>query len=101
MRDIPLFTATNGMATLILHEIPFRGDAFVWIRTVYGSLEGLLKECEGFCRAAGADRVYFSGEIDLSAYSVYLKSVFSLSCSILKCSSKLLLQEQHQRMVLR
>ncbi len=76
MRDIPLFTATNGMATLILHEIPFRGDAFVWIRTVYGSVEGLIKECEGFCKAAGADRVYFSGEPDLSAYPVYARLIY-------------------------
>jgi len=76
MRDIPLFTATNGMATLILHEIPFRGDAFVWIRTVYGSLDGLLKACIGFCRAAGADRVYFSGETDLSAYPNYARLIY-------------------------
>ncbi len=76
MRDIPLFTATNGMATLILHEIPFRGDAFVWIRAVYGSLEGIMKECEGFCKAAGAERVYFSGEIDLSSYPVYARLIY-------------------------
>ncbi len=76
MRDIPLFTATNGMATLILHEIPFRGDAFVWIRTVYGSTEGLMRECKDFCKAAGADRVYFSGEVDLSSYPVYARLIY-------------------------
>ena len=75
MRDIPLFTATNGMATLILHEIPFRGDAFVWVRTVFTATEDLMKECEGFCKAAGAERVYFSGESDFSGYPVYARLI--------------------------
>ncbi len=76
MRDIPLFTAANGMATLILHEIPFRGDAFVWIRTLYGSIEGLIKECQSFCSMAGAERVYFSGDMDLSAFPLYARLIY-------------------------
>ena len=76
MRDIPLFTVTDGMATLILHEIPFRQEAFVWIRTVFGSVEGLVKECTGFCKAAGAERVYFSGDMDLSAFSVHARLIY-------------------------
>ncbi len=76
MRDIPLFTATDGMATLILHEIPFRKEAFVWIRTVYGSLEGLMKECAGFCRAAGAEKVYFAGEIDFGDYPIHARLIY-------------------------
>ena len=55
MRDIPLFTVTDGMATLILHEIPFRKEAYVWVRSLFGSLDGLMQECAGFCRAAGAE----------------------------------------------
>lgn len=76
MRDIPLFTVTDGMATLILHEIPFRKEAFVWIRTVFGSVEGLVKECAGFCRAAGAERVYFSGEMNPEAYPVHARLIY-------------------------
>ena len=76
MRDIPLFTVTDGMATLILHEIPFRREAFVWIRTVFGSVEGLVKECAGFCKAAGADRVYFSGDMDLSTFPVHARLIY-------------------------
>ena len=76
MRDIPLFTVTDGMATLILHEIPFRQEAYVWIRTVFGSVEGLVKECTGFCRSAGADRIYFSGDMDLSAFPVHARLIY-------------------------
>ena len=76
MKDIPLFTVTDGMASLILHEIPFRKEAYVWIRTVYGRIGGLMEECAGFCRAAGAEKVYFSGNADLSAYPVYAKLIY-------------------------
>lgn len=76
MRDIPLFTVTDGMATLILHEIPFRKEAFVWIRTVFGSVEGLVRECTGFCRAAGAESVYFSGEMDLKNYPIHARLIY-------------------------
>ncbi len=76
MRDIPLFTVTDGMASLILHEIPFRGEAYVWIRTVYGRIGGLMEECAGFCRAAGAEKIYFSGNADLSAYPVHAKLIY-------------------------
>ncbi|MBR6825288.1 MAG: hypothetical protein IKM59_01945 [Oscillospiraceae bacterium] len=76
MRDIPLFTATDGIATLILHEIPFRQEGYVWIRTVYGRLEGLMKECAGFCRAAGAQKVYFSGEGDFRDFPVYARLIY-------------------------
>jgi hypothetical protein len=76
MRDIPLFTATDGMATLIFREIPYRKEAYVWIRTVYGSLEGLMTECVGFCRAAGAERVYFSGNADFTGYPIYARLIY-------------------------
>ena len=76
MRDIPLFTVTDGMATLILHEIPFRREAFIWIRTVFGSVEGLVKECTGFCKAAGAEQVYFSGDMDLSRFPIHARLIY-------------------------
>lgn len=71
MRDIPIFTAANGIASLILREIPLRAEAYVWIRSVFGATQELLRECEDFCRAAGAERVYFGGNAELSAYPVY------------------------------
>ena len=76
MRDIPLFTVTDGMATLILHEIPFRGEAYVWVRSLFGSLDGLMQECAGFCRAAGAEKVYFSGEMDFGTHPVHARLIY-------------------------
>ena len=67
MTDIPVFTAADGIATLILHEIPARKEGYILVRAVFGSLAGLLRECADFCRGAGAERVYAGGEADFSA----------------------------------
>ena len=64
MTDIPVFTAADGIATLILHEIPARKEGYILVRAVFGSLAGLLRECADFCRGAGAERVYAGGEAD-------------------------------------
>jgi len=72
MKDIPMFTTEFGVASLILKEIPYREIAYVKIRTVVdGMIKELVEECVGFCRAAGAERVYASGEVDLEAYPYY------------------------------
>lgn len=73
MKDFPLFPCSNGMASLILSEIPYRADAYIFIRAVHGSLSGLLQECGGFCRAAGAENIYVCGEADLSHLPVYAR----------------------------
>ena len=57
MKDIPVFSCPEGIATLILREVPFRGEGYILVRGVFGTLEGLLAECAGFCRAAGAERI--------------------------------------------
>lgn len=71
MKDIPIFTCEYGMATLILREIPYRGEGYVLLRAVFSELLPLLRACVGFCRAAGAERVYFSGNDALSSYPRY------------------------------
>lgn len=71
MKDFPIFPCAGGMASLILSEIPYRGDAYIFIRAVHGSLNGLLQECGDFCRAAGAENIYVCGEADLSHLPVY------------------------------
>lgn len=58
MKNIPLFTSSFGLATLILREIPWSGRAYVLVREVWGDAAALLDECRGFCRAAGAGEVY-------------------------------------------
>ena len=59
MKNIPVFTSSYGIATLILREIPWSGSAYVLIRSVWdGQTAALLEECRGFCRAVGAKHVY-------------------------------------------
>ena len=71
MKDLPLFPCADGMASLVLSEIPYKREAYILVRSVYGSLDGLLRDCAAFCRSAGAEQVYAGGEQDFSAYPVY------------------------------
>lgn len=73
MTDLPVFTAADGIATLILHEIPARGEGYILVRGVFGTLDGLLRECANFCRGAGAQKVYAGGEADFSDYPVFAR----------------------------
>lgn len=62
MRNIPAFTCDFGAATLILQEIPIRGEACCVIQWAEaGKLPRLLGECAKFCRMAGASRVLATG----------------------------------------
>lgn len=59
MNNIPIFTAVNGMATLILKEVPVCGRAYVMLRSVWnGKTAALLEECAQFCRAVGAEEIF-------------------------------------------
>ena len=61
MKNIPMFTSSCGVATLILREIGWNGCAYVLVRSVWnGQTAQLLEECRGFCRAVGAEAVYAS-----------------------------------------
>ena len=63
MKDIPFFTTEYGVASLSLGEIPYRQTAYIWVRDVQpGALEQLIAECAGFCRAAGAERIFWTAE---------------------------------------
>ena len=42
MKNIPIFTAVNGTASLILQEIPISGKAYVILRSVWTTAEALL-----------------------------------------------------------
>ena len=67
MRNIPVFTTEYGAATLILESIPARKEAFI---RILSSLEPekLLLECQDFCVACGAERVFASGHECLEAF---------------------------------
>jgi hypothetical protein len=70
MRDFPVFTTEYGVASLILKEIPYQGNAFVIIRDTKEP-EMLLAECVSFCRICGAERVYATGHEILECYPLY------------------------------
>ena len=70
MKDIPVFTTENGAASLILGEIPYRGQAYIRIQDSLEP-ESLLKECVSFCRMCGAERIYASGNPWLEALPLH------------------------------
>lgn len=60
MKDFPVFTTENGVASITLKEIPYRGEAYIQLQDSLNP-EALLKECADFCTACGAERVYAAG----------------------------------------
>jgi RimJ/RimL family protein N-acetyltransferase len=75
MKDIPFFQTEYGVASLALGEIPYRQEAYIRVQSVLpGQMESLVRECAGFCRACGADRIYWTGaETEVSPARVLLK----------------------------
>lgn len=80
MRDFPVFTTENGVGSLVLKEIPYRGIAYVTIHDSSFPTE-FLRECLEFCRAVGAEKVYASGHEILESYPFYT-SVLQMSASL-------------------
>ncbi len=70
MRDIPMFATENGIAGLVLREIPAKKTAYIHIKSSLAP-EKLLSDCVDFCRAAGAEAVYAAGSTVLSKYPHY------------------------------
>lgn len=67
MKNIPVFTTENGVATLILKEIPYSAVAYIRIQDSQTPKE-FLQECAGFCKAVGAERIYAAGHKILEQY---------------------------------
>ena len=70
MRDFPLFSTENGVGSLVLKEIPYRGIAYITIRDS-AEPASFLNECLEFCKVVGASTVYASGHEILEAYPFY------------------------------
>lgn len=70
MRDFPIFTTENGAASLVLREIPYRGEAYITLQDTQNPKE-LLAECVDFCKMAGAEKIYATGHCWLERYPVY------------------------------
>lgn len=61
MQNIPVFTSQFGGATLILQEVPRKGEAYCVVQWAQPrQTPALLAECARFCRMAGARRVLAS-----------------------------------------
>lgn len=67
MKDFPVFTTENGVASLILKEVPYRGEAYIHLRDSQDP-KALLEECVSFCAACGAEKIYASGSEILEEY---------------------------------
>ena len=81
MKDIPVFTTDNGVASLILKEIPVRALAYVKL-VASQNPEALLGECVDFCRACGAEAVYASGDPCLTAFPLVTVLVEMCACGL-------------------
>ncbi len=72
MKDIPIFSTDNGVASLSLQQIPYTGFAHITIHSTV-AFDAFLRECVGFCRAAGADSILANGHSNLECYPIYTK----------------------------
>lgn len=74
MKDIPVFDTETGVSTLVLKEIPYKRIAYVKVQGVQpGGLEEHLRECVGFCRMCGAERVFATGHPELERWPLHCK----------------------------
>ena len=78
MRDFPVFTTPNGVASLVFKEIPYKGVAFVTIRDTQCPDE-LLKECVDFSKIAGANKVYATGHTFLQKFPLHTQ-IWQMRC---------------------
>ncbi len=72
MRDFPMFTTEYGLSSLTLKEIPYKNTAYIHIRDVQQEyFREHLAECVGFCRMAGAEKIYAAGSHELEGYPLH------------------------------
>lgn len=67
MKDLPVFTTENGVASLTLREIPYRGIAYIKIQSSV-TPDALIEECVQFCTMCGAERIVATGHSALEKY---------------------------------
>ena len=78
MRDFPMFSTSNGVASLVLSQIPYSGIAYITIRASQ-TPDLLLSECVEFCVAAGAEKIYATGDPCLQAYPEHTR-ILQMRC---------------------
>lgn len=57
MKDFPMFTTENGVASIILKEVPYKKTAYIRMQSSLNPKD-LLEECISFCRVCGAQNIY-------------------------------------------
>ena len=80
MKNLPVFTTQNGVASLTLQEIPTQGCAYIHLQSALEP-EELLDDCVGFCRMVGANQIYAKGHPILEKYSFYT-AIWEMRCAI-------------------
>jgi len=70
MRDFPMFITENGVGSITLKEVTYKGIAYIKIQSSLQP-EAFLQECIDFCKMAGAEKVYASGHEMLEEYPPY------------------------------
>lgn len=70
MKNIPVFDTENGVASLVLKEIPYYQAAYIHVLDTL-SPAALLEECVAFCRMLGAENIYASGHEYLQRYPLH------------------------------
>ena len=78
MKDIPVFDTENGVGSLFLREIPYRGRAHIKIRSSLEP-EKFLEDCIGFCQACGAEWIDASGHEYLEKYPL-ITALYAMTC---------------------
>ncbi len=79
MKNIPVFDTENGVATLILREIPYTQKAYVRLQSV-SDFEKMVEECRAFCRMCGAEKIYATGHAGLAKYP-YHTAMVEMRCN--------------------
>ena len=70
MRDFPVFITENGVGSITLKEVPYKGIAYIKIQSSQQP-GAFLKECMDFCIAAGAEKIYASGHEFLQSFPLH------------------------------
>ena len=78
MQDIPFFSTQFGVASLTLNQIPYTSDSYIRIQATTNGAK-LLKECVDFCRAAGAERIYATGDQVTEQYPFHTQ-IWKMCC---------------------
>ena len=70
MKDFPFFATDYGVASITLKEIPYSSTAYIKIQDSLEP-EKLLEECIGFCKMAGAEKIFASNHPILEKYPMH------------------------------